>query len=198
MKVFDPKSASAGLVGHQVQQQAASICESDSRLEGMGGGRPELQLGRPGSICVPTSGHLGQGDGEVEGTALQADRVVRVDRPCLAQHALVLGSVPSWKVSLVLQQLTKAPFEPMQDASLNHLTFKMVSLLDLASGKRWSKIHAWLNKYVQFKDNYLKVALSPSANFISKNQLAKEGPDRVSTVVIPALAPTLERSLTSR
>ena len=44
--------------------------------------------------------------------------------------------VPSWNLSLVLHQLTKAPFEPMRKASLKHLTFKTVFLLALGSGKR--------------------------------------------------------------
>ena len=43
--------------------------------------------------------------------------------------------VPSWNLSLVLHQLTKAPFEPMRKASLKHLTFKTVFLLALGSGK---------------------------------------------------------------
>ena len=34
-------------------------------------------------------------------------------------------------------------------------------------------------------------------SFLSKNQLAKEGPDSVAPVVIPALAPTLDKSLKS-
>ena len=57
--------------------------------------------------------------------------------------------VPAWNLSLVLHQLTKAPFEPLRKASLKHLTFKTVFLLALASGKRRSEIHAWLNKKVQ-------------------------------------------------
>ena len=52
--------------------------------------------------------------------------------------------IPSWNLSLVLHQLTKAPFEPIKQASLKHLTFKTVFLLALGSGKRWSEIHAWL------------------------------------------------------
>ena len=52
--------------------------------------------------------------------------------------------VPSWNLSLVLHQLTKAPFEPMRKASLKHLTLKTVFLLALGSGKRRSEIHAWL------------------------------------------------------
>ena len=35
--------------------------------------------------------------------------------------------VPSWNLSLVLHQLAKAPFEPIKEASLKHLTIKTVS-----------------------------------------------------------------------
>ena len=56
--------------------------------------------------------------------------------------------VPSWNLSLVLHQLTKAPFEPMRKASLKHLTFKTVFFLALGSGKRRSEIHAWLYKNI--------------------------------------------------
>ena len=57
--------------------------------------------------------------------------------------------VPSWNLSLVLHQLTKAPFEPMRKASLKHLTFKTVFLLALGSGKRRSEIHAWLFRNIR-------------------------------------------------
>ena len=43
--------------------------------------------------------------------------------------------IPSWNMSLVLHQLTKAPFEALKEASLKHLTFKTVFLLALGSGK---------------------------------------------------------------
>ena len=36
---------------------------------------------------------------------------------------------------------------------------------------------------------------SPSPSFLSKNQLVKEGPDSVASVVIPTLALTLDKSL---
>ena len=105
--------------------------------------------------------------------------------------------IPSWNLSLVLHQLTKAPFEPIQEASLKHLTFKTVFLLALGSGKRRSEIHAWQNRNIRHQSDWLKVSLYPSPSFLSKNQLAKEGPDSVAPVVIPALAPTLDRSLKS-
>ena len=84
--------------------------------------------------------------------------------------------IPSWNLSLVLHQLT-------------HLTFKTVFLLALGSGKHMSEIHAWLHKNIRHQSDWSKVSLYPSPSFWSKNQLAKEGPDIVAPVVIPALAP---------
>ena len=103
--------------------------------------------------------------------------------------------VPSWNLSLVLHQLTKAPFEPLNEASLKHLTFKTVFLMALASGKRRSEIHAWVFKNIRTQADGSKVSMYPSPSFLSKNQLARDGPSSVAPVVIPALAPTLDRSL---
>ena len=105
--------------------------------------------------------------------------------------------IPSWNLSLVLHQLTKAPFEPLKEASLKHLTFKTVFLLALGSGKRRSEIHAWQHKNIRHQSDWSKVSLFPSPSFLSKNQLAKQGPESVAPVVIPSLAPTLDRSLKS-
>ena len=105
--------------------------------------------------------------------------------------------IPSWNLSLVLHQLTKSPFEPLREASLKHLTFKTVFLLALGSGKRRSEIHAWQHKNIRHQSDWSKVSLFPSPSFLSKNQLAKEGPESVAPVVIPALAPTLDKSLKS-
>ena len=105
--------------------------------------------------------------------------------------------VPSWNLSLVLHQLTKPPFEPLREASLKHLTFKTVFLLALGSGKRRSEIHAWQHKNIRHQSDWSKVSLYPSPSFLSKNQLAKEGPNSVAPVVIPALAPTLDKTLKS-
>ena len=51
--------------------------------------------------------------------------------------------IPSWNFSLVLHQLTKTLFDPIKETSLKHLSFKMVFLLALGSGKCRSEIHAW-------------------------------------------------------
>ena len=101
--------------------------------------------------------------------------------------------IPSWNLSLVFHQLTKAPFEPIKEASLKHLTFKTVFL----SGKRRSEIHAWQNRNLTGQRHNPTGQRCPCTHHppFAKNQLAKEGPDCVAPVVIPALAPTLDRSL---
>ena len=51
-------------------------------------------------------------------------------------------NLPKWNLSVVPNELTKAPFEPMKDTDLKHLTLKTAFLLALASSKRRSEIHA--------------------------------------------------------
>ena len=77
--------------------------------------------------------------------------------------------VSKWNFS-VLNELTKAPFEPMKDTDLKHPTLKPAFLLALASGKRRSEIHAWVaNKVVvvdQFTPGY---RFMPTPKFIQNN-----------------------------
>ena len=109
------------------------------------------------------------------------------DRPKSSRH------LPKWNLSVVLNELTKAPFEPMKDTDLEHLTFTTAFLLALASGKRRSGIHAWVANKVSNLGQWEKVALFPSSDFIAKNQLAREGSQSVSPVTIPALTTIVDR-----
>ena len=101
-------------------------------------------------------------------------------------------NLPKWNLSVVLNELTKSPFEPMKDTNLKHLTLKTAFLLALASGKCRSKIHAWVRNKVSNLGKWEKVALFPS-DFIAKNQLAREGSQSVSPVTIPALTTIVDR-----
>ena len=79
-------------------------------------------------------------------------------------------NLPKWNLSVVLNELTKAAFEPMKDTDLKHLTLKTSFLLALASGKRRSEIHAWVANKVCILGQLEKVSLFPSCDFIAKNQ----------------------------
>ena len=100
-------------------------------------------------------------------------------------------NLPKWNLSVVLNELTKAPFEPMKDTDLKHLTLKTAFLLALASGK--CRIHALVANKVSNLGQWEKVALFPSSDFIAKNQLVREGSQSVSAVTIPALTTIVDR-----
>ena len=102
-------------------------------------------------------------------------------------------NLPKWNLSVVLNELIKAPFEPMKDTDLKHLTLKTAFLLALASSKRRSEIHAWVANKVSNLGQWEKVTLFPSSDFIAKNQLAREGSQSVSPVSIPALTTIVDR-----
>ena len=102
-------------------------------------------------------------------------------------------NLPKWNLSVVLNELTKAPFEPMKDTDLKLLTLKTAFLLALACGKCCSEIHAWVANKVSNLGQWEKVTLFPSSDFIAKNQLAREGSQSVSPVTIPALTTIVDR-----
>ena len=49
---------------------------------------------------------------------------------------------PAWDVTLVLQSLTGAPYEPLRTSDERFLSQKMLFLLALASAKRIGELHA--------------------------------------------------------
>ena len=103
-------------------------------------------------------------------------------------------AIQNWDLSLVLLALTKPPFEPLRKASLKILTFKTVFLMTLASG-RSQEVHAWTFRSLKHKTGWKEVIVFPSSVFLAKNQLASDGPEVVQPVVIPALKPSLNHSM---
>ena len=112
---------------------------------------------------------------------------VHRDRPKSSRN------LPKWNLSVVLNELTKAPFEPMKDTDLKHLALKTAFLLALASGKCHIEMHPWVANKVSNLGQWEKVALLSPSDFIAKNQLAREGSQSVSPVIIPALTTIVDR-----
>ena len=58
------------------------------------------------------------------------------------QRPRITPVVPQWDLGVVLEALSKSPYEPLQEASFKHLTLKTVFLLAMASAGRRSELHA--------------------------------------------------------
>ena len=80
----------------------------------------------------------------------------------------------------------------MKDTDLKHLTLKTAFLLALAFGKCHSEIPAWVVNKLSNLGQWEKVALFPS-DFLTKNQLAKEGSQSLSLGTVPALTTIVDR-----
>ena len=106
-------------------------------------------------------------------------------------------AIPNWDLSLVLLALNKPPFEPVRKASLKILTFKTVSFMTLASGRRRGEVHAWTFRSLKHRTGWKEVTVSPSSVFLAKNQPASDGPEIVQPVVIPALKHSLDHSMSA-
>ena len=87
------------------------------------------------------------------------------------QRPRVTPVLPQWDLAIVLEALSKAPYEPLREASFKHLTLKTVFLLAMASAGRCSKLHAlrFDSNYIQFKPKGAGVTLYFSPE-LRKNQ----------------------------
>ena len=104
-----------------------------------------------------------------------------------------LRLVPRWDVTLVLRYLQRAPFEPLDQASLRLVTLKTVLLLALASSKRASEIHG-LSYIVSNKRDWSGATLSFLPEFVAKTQDPARPETAPRPFEIPALSEILDFS----
>ena len=58
------------------------------------------------------------------------------------QRPRLTSVLPQWDLGIVLEALSKPPYEPLKEASLKLLTLKTVLLLAMASAERRSELQA--------------------------------------------------------
>ena len=205
------------IVCNEVKQQITSFCVTSFRPWGMGGGCTEHILGglMGEPLCLRTSHHIGQNGLEVTGLPMQENHS---DCSRVAQHALVLGPSGHVESAIVLLQYTQsaepalqsdppqesAQFESsclaprvtaIKEKGFSEAVAAQIKAPKIVSTKSVFEAKWTIFTNIRHQSDWSKVTLYPSPGFLSKNQLAKGGPDIVVPVVIPALAPTLDKSL---
>ena len=91
---------------------------------------------------------------------------------------------PAWDVSLVLQSLTGAPYEPLRTCEERFLAQKMLFLLALASAKRIGELHALSYRVSHTRG---EVSFSFVTGFVAKTQDPSSLAPRFEGFSVPAL-----------
>ena len=105
------------------------------------------------------------------------------------QRPVSRSLAPKWDLAFVLSCLCKAPFEPLHEASLIHLSMKTAFLLTMATARRVSEIHAFSIDKNLFRFSHVDGSLTvrTQSGFLAKNQLPSKAPDSIH---IPKLSNT--------
>ena len=93
---------------------------------------------------------------------------------------------PAWDVSLVLQSLTGAPYEPLRTCEERFLAQKTLFLLALASAKRIGELHA-LSFRVSHTRDWGEVSFAFVTGFVAKTQDPSSLAPRFEGFTVPAL-----------
>ena len=93
---------------------------------------------------------------------------------------------PAWDVSLVLQSLTGAPYEPLRTCEERFLAQKTLFLLALASAKRIGELHA-LSYRVSHTRDWGEVSFAFVTGFVAKTQDPSSLAPRFEGFTVPAL-----------
>ena len=162
---IDPRSSSVGQVSEFLRGLATSPWHGKTRsFNTIANYRSAI-----GAI------HKGFGDGS---TVSSNTLLSTFMKGLFSQMATVKTLNPSWELPVVLEWLSKPPFEPMVSASLLNLARKTAFLIQLASGRRVSFTHA-----IRIDEGFLRwdsdgVRLRPDI-VIDKNQSASFSPEPV-------------------
>ena len=107
------------------------------------------------------------------------------------QRPRITPVLPQWDLGVVLEALSKSPYEPLREASFTHLTLKTVFLLAMASAGRRSELHAlrFDQNYIQFKLKGAGVTLYFRSEFVRKNQKPNQVNDPWFIPAIPTGKP---------
>ena len=100
---------------------------------------------------------------------------------------------PKWDLAFVLSHMCKAPFEPLDKASLFYLSVKTVFLVTLATARRVSEVHALSmdSDHLRFSNLDGSLILRTQLGFLAKNQLPSRAPDSIK---IPKLSNLCRKS----
>ena len=109
--------------------------------------------------------------------------VIRFFKALVRSRPIVVKDCPAWDLPVVLQAMTKEPFEPLNIASLKLLTLKTVFLVAVTTARRISELQALSVREpfcLIFSD---RIVLKPDPSFLPKVASFK---NRSQEIILPS------------
>ncbi|XP_060581308.1 uncharacterized protein LOC132737942 [Ruditapes philippinarum] len=121
--------------------------------------------------------------GPVDNTPIgQHPFIIRLLRAVFNERPPLKKLVPEWDLLFILDSLKKAPFEPLKDASLRYLTWKVCFLLAITTFRRCSDLQS-----LRLGENYVNVQ-KKGLTFIRTGLSKQDRPNHSDrNIFIPAL-----------
>ena len=123
-------------VHHMSEQQAAILCVIHTGSEGAINRCPHDGL--ESHTCIGVSTVPSYTSCDKQSTVLS-----ELIKSFVKQRPVDRPLAPKWDLAFVLSHMCKAPFEPLDKASLFHLSVKTVFLVTLATARIVSEVHAF-------------------------------------------------------
>ena len=120
--------------------------------------------------------HRGFDDGSTVGNN---QIIAQLLRGMFQQRPRVKRLPPSWSINEVLFALSAPPYEPIQNATLELLTFKTLFLIAAASARRRGCLHSLTTKPGFIRFDPTGVRLLPDPLFLAKNQSMSFSPGEI-------------------
>ena len=79
-------------------------------------------------------------------------------------------TMPKWNLNLVLNSLTQAPYEPITQSTIKHLSWKTAFLTSFATAARVGELASISRKKLGHTHKWKSILLETHATFIAKNQ----------------------------
>ena len=145
------------------------------------------------NLAAISAYHLGVNDGPVSEHPL----VRQFMKGVLHLRPVVRSLVPSWDLTVVLDALTKEPFEPLEAVDLKFLSLKTTLLVALTTAKRSSDIHALSvsGSCMRFSGNNTRVTIRPNLSFMPKTFPAGRDPVELTAFHPPPFASEEDKRL---
>ena len=150
---------------NKVQQQTSPVCVTSTRPPGLSSRCTQPAIGGPGSICIPTSSHLGQSGGEID---CPCRRIILIAPGCPNMPWFWYLVAMSSQIPLSLPNLPNMLTQPFNQIPHKNLTNLNLYAWLLEPQQSWSRasLRQWQHELRLLREDQPDQSMRQSGPFL--------------------------------